>query len=540
MLIMTRLLQPVHFIDSSSLNVTSSSSLWNAGRHVSQWLLWSHSPTTETPIDVSKSLRQHAATPSSLHQHTATPSSLLQDTPTPLSFRQHTAVSSSLLHHAAALSINDTNHHIPRINTLLPPEILGEIFKHYVYDDNNPDWLPASTRIAAHTKARTTALTLCHVCSSWNSLASSDSSLWSSLCVMWPTKNMVHLVQLWLDRSKSQPLSLFLGEHPFGEGGSTPVREILALFISHAHRWQAITLGLNDAVQDMFRDVPLGVMSSSLDHFDVSVRNWSTGSLEQLALSLHSSSLRKIAWENSPQDYLPTSICWGQLTEVTLGCVRNSEDLFEVLTECRVLRVLNIPHLGFTSPRSGDGHIILPDLYDLRLGFVADVARILDGLLLPRLTELRLNNGFRGLISEGWNASVNLLQRSGCRLKTFTYSQLGSDETELIQALAMPVFSYVSNITIGSPISDGMLNALNNRNLPLLPRLEEAFFTDCHTSDGAISSFVLSRLHTSQTITSILRRLEVNLCGPSLYSYDLRLKERLLDQKIIIMIDASP
>ncbi|KIJ94595.1 hypothetical protein K443DRAFT_110148 [Laccaria amethystina LaAM-08-1] len=356
---------------------------------------------------------------------------------------------------------------------------------------------------------------------------------------MWPRKNTVHLVQLWLDRSKSQPLSLFLGEHPFGEGGSTPVRDILALFISHAHRWQAITLGLNDAVQDMFRDVPLGVMSS-LDLFDISVRNWSAGSLEQLSLCLHSSSLRKIAWENFPQDYLPTSICWSQLTEITLGCVRNSEDLFEVLVECRVLRVLNIPHLGFTSPRRGDGYIILPDLYDLRLGFVADVARILDGLFLPRLTEFRLNNGFRGLISDGWNASVNLLQRSECRLKTFTYNQLGSDETELIQALAMPVFSYVSNITIGSPISDVTLNALNNRNLPLLPRLEEAFFTDCHTSDGAISSFVLSRLDTSQSLTLILRRLEANLCGPSLYSYDLQLKERILDQKIIIMIDASP
>lgn len=121
-----------------------------------------------------------------------------------------------------------------------------------------------------------------------------------------------------------------------------------------------------------------------------------------------------------------------------------------------------------------------------------------------------------------------------------TPSQLGSDEMELIQALALPVFSYVSNITIRSPISDVTLNALNNRNLPLLPRLEEAFFYDCHTSDGAMSSFVLSRLHTSQTITSILKRLEANLCGPSLYSHDLRLKERLLDQKIIIMIDASP
>ena len=519
--------------------MTSPSSLWNAGRCVSQWLLWSDAATIETPIDVSKSLRHHAATPSLLHQHMATPSSLLQDSATSLFFRQHTVVSLSLLDHAAAPFISDTNHHIPCINTLLPPEILGEIFKHYVFDDDNPDCLPASTRIAAHTKARTTALTLCHVCSSWNSLASSDSSLWSSLCVMWPKKNTVHLVQLWLDRSKSQPLCLFLGEHPFGEGGSTPVRDILALFISHAHRWQAITLGLSDAVQDMFRNVPLGVMSS-LDHFDVSVRNWSTGSLEQLSLCLHTSSLKKIAWENSPEDYLPTSICWSQLTEITLGCVRNSEDLFEVLTECRALRVLNIPHLEFTSPRSGDGHIILLDLYDLRLGFVADVARILDGLLLPRLTELRLNNGFRGLISDGWNASVNLLQRSGCRLKTFTYSQLGSDETELTQALALPVFSYVSNITIGSPISDVTLDALNNRNLPLLPRLEEAFFTDCHTSDGAISSFVLSRLHTSQTTTSILKRLEANLCGPSLYLYDLRLKERLLDQKIIIMIDASP
>jgi hypothetical protein len=533
---MTRLLQPLHFIDSSSLDVASPSSLWNAGRRVSQWLLWTDPPTTETPIDVSKSLQQHAATPSSLHQHSATPSSLLQDTATPLFFRQHTVVSPSPLHHAAAPSINDTNHYIPCLNTLLPPEILGEIFRHYVYDDDNPDWFEASTRIAAHVDARTSALSLCHVCSYWNSLVSDNPSLWSSLCVMWPKRNMVHLVRLWLDRSRSQPLSLYLGEHPFGEGGSSPVRDILALFISHAHRWRIVSLDLSDAVQDLFCAVPHGTMPS-LELFDISARNWSSDSLERLSVCLHSSpSLRRIGWVNSTWKYLPTSLCWHQLTEITLGGVQNSEHLFEILTACHVLKVLVIQNLSLITPRPTDGHILLPCLQRLRFGYVSDVARILDGLFLPKLTELHLEYGFRGSIPDGWNSTLNLLHRSGCQLNAFAYSESDFDEAQLVHVLAMPNFSHISNIHLGGPISDVTLNALTNRELPLLPRLEEADFLSCHTSDGAISSFVSSRLHTSQTKTAVLKRLEANLTGASSYSYDFRLKERLLGEKITIII----
>ena len=533
---MTRLSQPLYFINSSSLDVTSPSSLWNAARRVSQWLLWNDPSTTETPIDVSKLLQQHLATPSSLHQHTAAPSSLHQDTATPLFFPQHTVVSSSLLHHTAVPFLHNPNQDIPCINSLLPPEILGEIFRHYVYDDDNPDWFEASTRIAAHVDARTTALSLCHVCSYWNSLVADNPSLWSSLCVMWPKRNTVHLVRLWLDRSRSQPLSLYLGEHPCGEGGISPVRDILALFISHAHRWRVVNLDLNDAVQDMFCDVPHGAMPS-LEFFDISARNWSSDSLEQLSVCLHSSpSLRRLGWVNSTWKYLPPSLCWHQLTEITLGGIQSSEHLFEILAACHVLKVLVIQNLSFTTPRLTNGHVLLPRLQSLRFGYVADVARILDGLLLPELSELHLEYGFRGSIPDGWNSTLNLLRRSGCQLKAFAYSESDFDEAQLVHVLAMPHFSHVANILLGGPISDVTLSALPNRELPLLPQLKEAAFLSCHTSDGAISSLVLSRLHTSQTNTSVLKRLEANLTGASSYHYDLRLKERLLGEKIIIII----
>lgn len=283
----------------------------------------------------------------------------------------------------------------------------------------------------------------------------------------------------------------------------------------------------------MFRDVPRGVLQS-LEFFDVSLRNWSSNSLDQLSVCLRSSpSLRKIGWVNSTLQYLPTSLCWHQLTEITLGGVQNSEDLFEILTACRVLKVLVIRHLSFTTPRPGNEHIILPCLQNLRLGSVADVAWILDGLLLPKLSELSLKSGFRGSISDGWKSTLNLLQRSGCQLKTFAYSELDFDEAQLVQVLAMPSLSHVANIHLGGYVSDMTLNALTNGKQSLLPWLEEAVFPSCHTSDGAISSFVLSRLHTT---TSTLKRLEANLRGPSSYSYDLRLKERLSGQDIIIVV----
>lgn len=125
--------------------------------------------------------------------------------------------------------------------------------------------MASPTRIAANVKARTTAIPLCHVCSYWNFLAASNPSLWSSLYVMWPKRKFVNLVWLWLFGPIRTCFLCFLASTL----GSSPVRDILALFISHTYRWQVVNLALSGAV--LFRDVPHGA-TSSLEFFDVAVR----------------------------------------------------------------------------------------------------------------------------------------------------------------------------------------------------------------------------------------------------------------------------
>ncbi|KIK01242.1 hypothetical protein K443DRAFT_575898 [Laccaria amethystina LaAM-08-1] len=202
------------FVDHGSAHILELSSprgLRNAGRHFSQFFPGRDHEIATIPVDISKSLRLN----------TFISYSAMQD--------------------------------IPCINNLLPVEIVGEIFRYYVFGVN-PDPIVGYSHITAHAEARTSAVTLCHVCSYWRPLASSISSLWSSLCVIWPKMGYVHLVQLWLEKSRSCPLSLYLAQYHSSDCNDiAAMRSILELCIATAPRWREISLSLTSALQDMFR-----------------------------------------------------------------------------------------------------------------------------------------------------------------------------------------------------------------------------------------------------------------------------------------------
>ena len=491
---MALLSQSPHLVGQDVLGLTSPTrGLRTAGRHFSQIFLGRDREITTTPVDISKSLRLH----------TLTPYSMLQD--------------------------------VPCINNLLPVEIIGEIFRHYVFDVN-PDPINGYSRITAHAGARTSAITLCHVCSYWRTLAFSISSLWSSLCVIWPKMGYVHLVRLWLEKSRSRPLSLDLTQHHSSEEHDiVAMRQILELCIATAPRWREISLSLTHALQDMFCGLEEGSMEF-LESFDVGLSKWSQCRKNQLLNAFYSSPfLRRVEWSLFERA-LPANLPWKQLSAVTLNCQSDSDEFFNVLSQCDQLEFLDVNvRLIVSASPTAHSTFPLPNLFDLRLGMMStkDLESLFDHLVLPQLAIIDMRYGFEDSSPQGWISLRNLLSRSSCQLSTFTYSGCDFDEEELISTLTSFNLSPLVNLSLSIPITDTIIDLLAYEKIrhgfPPLPLLRHLVFSNCQTSDGVLSTFIDSRLST-------LRSVELHLRGVSAYSNDLKAMKTFQQENLTISI----
>ncbi|EDR07278.1 uncharacterized protein LACBIDRAFT_328126 [Laccaria bicolor S238N-H82] len=491
---MTFLSQSPHFVAHDVLGLASPTrGLRNAGRHFSQFFLGKDCEISTTPIDVSDSLRLN----------TLIPYSMMQD--------------------------------VPCINNLLPVEIIGEIFRHYVFDVN-PDPITGYSRITAHAGARTSAITLCHVCSYWRTLAFSISSLWSSLCVIWPKMGYVHLVRLWLEKSKSRPLSLDLAQyHSSEEHDIVAMRQILDLCIATAPRWREISLSLTHALQDMFCGLEEGSIGM-LESFDVRLFKWSQCRKSQLLNAFYSSPLlRRTEWRLFERA-LPGNPPWKQLSAVTLNCQSDSEEFFTILSQCERLESLDVD-VRFIMSQSPTAYstFSLPNLFDLRLGMMStkDFESLFDHLILPRLEVIEMRHGFEDSSPQGWISLRNLLSRSFCQLSSFIYGGYNLDEAEFIRVLTSFNLSSLVDLSLSVPITDNIIDALTNEQIrhgsPPLPLLRHLVFSNCRTSDGVFSTFIGSRLLTVESV-------EVHLRGVSAYSDDLNAMENLQQENLAISI----
>jgi hypothetical protein len=477
--------QSPHFVGHDVLGLASPRGLRNAGRHFSQIFLGRDREMTTTPVDISKSLRLDVF--------------------------------------------------IPCINNLLPVEIIGEIFRQYVFDVN-PDPITGYSRITAHAGARTSAITLCHVCSYWRTLAFSISSLWSSLCVIWPKMGYVHLVRLWLEKSRSRPLSLYLAQyHSSEEHDIVAMRQILELCLATAPRWREISLNLTHALQDIFH----GLKEDStefLESFDVGLSKWSQSRKNQLLNAFYSSPfLQRVEWRLFERA-LPANPPWKQLSAVTLNCQSDPEEFFTVLSQCNRLEFLDVDVrlIGSASPTT-DSTFSLPSLFDLRLGMMStkDFESLFNHLVLPRLEIIDMRHGFEDSSPQGWISLRNLLSRSSCHLSAFTYGGCDFDEAEFISTLTSVNLSSLIHLSLSIPITDTIIDSLAYEKirhgfLPL-PLLRHLVFSNCQTSDGVLSIFINSRL-------SMLRSVEVHLCGVSAYSDDLKVMENFQQENLIISV----
>ncbi|KIK01231.1 hypothetical protein K443DRAFT_99000 [Laccaria amethystina LaAM-08-1] len=492
---MAFLSQSPHFVGHDVLRLASPRGLRNAGRHFSQIFLGRDREITTTPIDISKSLRLDAFIPYSITQD------------------------------------------VPCINNLLPVEIIGEIFRHYVFDVN-PDPITGYSRITAHAGARTSAITLCHVCSYWRTLAFSISSLWSSLCVIWPKMGYVHLVRLWLEKSRSRPLSLYLAQyHSSKEHDIAAMRQILELCIATAPRWREISLNLTRALQDMFCALKDG-STESLESFDVGLSKWSQSRKNQLLDAFYSSPfLRRVKWRLFERA-LPANLPWKQLSAVTLKCQSDSEEFFTVLSQCDRLEFLEVEVFFIVSASPTSHSIIsLHNLFDLRLGMMSttDFETLFNRLALPRLKIIELRYSFEDSSPQGWMSLCNFLSRSSCQLSSFTCGGHNFNEAEVMGTLTCSSLSSLVDLSLSIPITDNIMNALTYKKachgFSPLPLLRHLIFSNCQTSDGVFSTFIDSRLST-------VRSVEVQLRGAPAYPNDVeRVKTLQQVEDIYIVVD---
>lgn len=160
----------------------------------------------------------------------------------------------------------------------LPPEILQEIFYHYVYAQGKP-WKEKTlrkrgniltgsyTRIEVMVDAAwwkepqvplTTPMHLAHVCSRWRQITFSTSVLWSRLRVIDPRLCDIPLYKFWMERSGPALLDLFIkvdsrarlySEDGRDLGWDYSASEVFfhvmqTLTIQAAHRWRTLSLKL--------------------------------------------------------------------------------------------------------------------------------------------------------------------------------------------------------------------------------------------------------------------------------------------------------
>jgi hypothetical protein len=108
----------------------------------------------------------------------------------------------------------------------LPPELLGEIFRHCLPQDYQEKGAHQAVMLPSH------------VCKHWRDVALSTPALWTNIDLHVTDETLesrVALLTTWFSRSGGSPLSFTLD-------GKENVRPLLAFLLQHCNRWQCINL----------------------------------------------------------------------------------------------------------------------------------------------------------------------------------------------------------------------------------------------------------------------------------------------------------
>ncbi|KAF8199588.1 hypothetical protein BJ912DRAFT_844773 [Pholiota molesta] len=354
------------------------------------------------------------------------------------------------LHHPDESQTDTRLTSIPSYISLLPPEILSEIFIYCIPDEQFP--LPYTTEAP---------LLLTHVSAQWRSLAISIPELWTALHVNYkdPVED-IPATNVWLSRSGSKPLSLSVAID-FSE---QPQQEILDALCRHSKRWKHVRFD--------FRHLLCPPMD---------VSNINIAPITSLLSS--APKLREVTWVDDLADtdtllQLPL----GRLTKLALSMDHGTLDYLQVLNEC-----YNLEHIRLTRPFSltpqTQAPIFLPKLTSFNIS--SDITGVLDLLVLPALREVRIHgdvdkhgrshtlghdahpnshhhaNPFAHSATGTWDPTplLSLIDRSACSITSLSVSP-PMTEAALLMCLRGTSNSLVKLSVEGIPVGDMLMQGL--------------------------------------------------------------------------------
>ncbi|RDB14540.1 hypothetical protein Hypma_016519 [Hypsizygus marmoreus] len=374
----------------------------------------------------------------------------------------------------------------------LPPEILGEIFIQCLH-------------AYSHVSIHEAPMLLCRVCGYWREVALSMASLWSNfICYIGKETRPSHalLFQLWLQRSRTHPLSLLF--IPDERGGPT-----MKALLANVHRWRNIEVLLDAELGKMLLGIR-GENAPELESVDIMVRpgDWD---VDRLFSNLNSfPSLRRIAWDDD--DYIPPSLLnmsWPRLTHIKLTCRVSASDCITLLSHTPSVESVFMRHITASPNSSTTGAIVtLPHLHSLTFR-IDGSGRVLDNLTLPSLVSLGTPQPTDRHIFECF------VERSQCRLAVFEMTTDRFEDHEALFYLRLPCMESLKSLELTGPaVTDLLATSLtwdvasNPTDLCILPHLENIQLTTWKTTDGVIANMVASRWSRTSPSTGLPTSLQ--------------------------------
>ncbi|RDB24159.1 hypothetical protein Hypma_008617 [Hypsizygus marmoreus] len=338
----------------------------------------------------------------------------------------------------------------------LPVEILGEIFQRYLQIPRDGQRLGGMPSVSAKPSSYSTPIILDQVCSHWRAVALSMPALWSSIAVHLPSPYQVSLIQVWLQRAGTRPLSFWISQSSeVGRVERTATIDILNLSMQYSHRWKHISLCLHDHTPyaELY-SMPLGTVGM-LESADSELTAWSRILTDRVWQAIYSSShLCRIRWRKDPQPWgnpMPR-VPWAQLTDITMCTPLRLQDLLDILRQCQKLEILTCeidddPHEQFQPA-------LLPNLRHLRLfdfGVSDTIGPFLQHLIVPSLNALMLDRGRNTQVFHGLAQDLQgLLIRSQCHLEKLAIFDSALEEDDVIRVLEVPQLEDLTELNLSS------------------------------------------------------------------------------------------
>ncbi|KAF8892553.1 hypothetical protein BD779DRAFT_1194733 [Infundibulicybe gibba] len=425
---------------------------------------------------------------------------------------------------------------IPLINRI-PVELLAKIFSHYVvaFDLDSLVWHTVSS-------LGRTPTVLGHVCQHWRNTTLAFPTLWSSIVIHSPSRGDLMLAKMWLDRSGSFPLSIYLRPSLKPTPSECErVGDIFKTLCTQLHRWRTVTLILPRDMPSALINIPHGSLIS-LESATIDARSWPPDVADRLLSSFFSApSLRRIDWGPRTRQN-PRDVPWHQLTHVKLTSNSTPQEILEIMRQCVRLEGVHII-CSKSHPPDPQLPVTLPNLRELEIFGDIEPSPLVEYLVLPALVQLKLTYRFRTSATRSRISTIqDLLDRSQCHLDAFIFEDDLIDESELCRLLCIPQLSNITQLRLLSMTTNQVLNLLTRSPTAAgdspFPRLELLHLRRCHPTNNTFSTMVESRHNKQQGGNGLaqLRVLEAFLRSNDPLENDFTLIKRMCQSGLLARV----